>query len=457
MATPILITITERAKEFYAFNSGDEPSELTLWREISCGSAGADYGPVEDFSQIVEPGDTDIIKFPGDGNYTIFANGIMIGPANYQKGLFDSMIVYVSAALCGISGINCLSLTQCTGDTPNYLNNAIAKVILYASMYNPKYQEGIATAYQKIKCSAIEPFNRLLKQEKYLGISNTDEILKVELAHLYYELYNADVNNPMDIASKEEIDELYDYENISYCIAKLGIKTDCDPYVPPGLKHTTSLTVSPTTIGLGVGTDITVSYKFTANDDEFTAIISTNVPGLTSISQFDGVLRTTIDPKVETSKTYFIEYAYNRGGVTSTNTVTASLTAYPPQWYGGESTVQDFESLSTTNKVEVDDIFGAITNVSPVYKANSDGTSSNTNTKDKYLWWITKNPVKFYIGAFEIISGPWAQTCDPNSYAIIHKAVTTVMGTEEVTMHYYRTCPLQDLTGQTLEYTIKQA
>ena len=385
--------------------------------------------------------------------FNFYVDSVDNGIAYYYPGLFESLILFISAALCGNIGTNCITSPNCIGEVPNYLNNAISKVLLYYSVNNPKYDDSMVIALQKIHCSAKVVEDRLRKQEQYLGISSTDELLKIELAHLYLEMYKVDVVIEIP-ADKAALDEMYDYENISYCIKRLGVQ-DCAPPLPlPGIEHTRSLTVSPTTLGSGKPTDITLSYKFTANDDSFIAVIDTNIPNV-DINKFDGFTYNEVISGETVGKTYYITYTYLRGGQTLQNTVTAKTTAYAPQWYGGETVTADF---SVNGKASYAAITSAITNVQPVFKSTSNGTSSNSNTQGKYIYWITKQPVKFFIGAFQIPTGPWSDNCDPNSYAIISKQLPTIMldGVTEENLYFYRTCPLQNLQGQTLEYTIVQ-
>lgn len=441
--------MTERLKEYYIDNLTATDKIITLTKETSCGI----FESVTDFEQIAPANTETKIDFPGDGIYLVYVNAILDSTAYYFKDLFESMIVYTSASLCGDIGTNCSFTTDCTGETKNYLNNALSKFILYVSVNNPRYDDALNDSIQKIRCSAVDIAGFLAMQEQYVGVSDASELLKVELAHFYMSLYAADkeLTDPSDYA---ELDDLYNYDKLKYCIRKLGV-VDCDaPAPPPGVLHTATLTVAPTTIGLGDPTNVTASYKLTANDDTFVAVIDTNIPNV-DISKFNGFTYNEMITGVVSNTTYYITYSYMRGGSTYQNTITADVTAYPPQWYGGESVVADFTNV---DKAYASTIESSFANTTAVYKSTSNGNSSNTNTTNKYIWWITKNPIKFYIGSFEIITGAWSGTCDPNAYAIIHKTINTVMedGVTEQVLHYYRTCPLQNLSGQTLTYELKQ-
>lgn len=422
---------------------------VTLTEQTTCDG----FVNVEGFSQTIPANTEEEIKFPNDGTFTVYVDAVNDGIAYSYLGLFESMILFVNAALCGGSSSKCITTPNCTGEQLNLLNNAISKVLLYMSVYNPQYNDTMISALEKVHCSAKVVEDRIRKNEQYLGKSNTEELLQIELGHLYLELYKEDLLNELP-DNQSDLKEIYDHANISYCIMRLGIQ-DCTPPAPlPGAEHFRFMEVAPTTFGLGDPTDITVSYRFTKNDDTFVAIVDTNVPNV-DISKFDGFTYNEVISGETTGKSYYITYTYLRGGVTLQNTVTAKTTAFAPQWYGGEAATADFESAG---KAQVSTINAALTNISPVYKSTSSGSSSNSNTNNKYIWWITKNPVKFFIGAFQIPTGPWSANCDPTSYAIITKTITTVMedGITEQTLHYYRTCPLQNLSGQTLEYTITQ-
>jgi len=437
----------EKLNEYYINNITGTTQIVTLSEEISCGV----FSTVDDFSQEMPANATTKIDFPADGVYQVYVDGVDQGIAIYQKDLFESMIVFISAALCGPNG-NCSTLPNCKGENYDYLNNAISKVLLYTSVYNPEYNVAVTTALEKIRCSSITVYERMLKKEKYLGVSSADELLQIELGHFYLELYSAAKANtaPGDYV---EFDSIWDYDNISYCIQKLGIM-DCSTPAPlPGKAHTVTLTVAPTSIGLGTSNTITATYRFVANDDVFVAVLDTNIPNV-GIGKMDGNQYVENIANQTTAKAYYITYSYTRGGMNYQNTVTASTVAYAPQWFGGESTDNDFDEGGVAYVSSIK----ANISVQPVYKNNSNGTSSNTNTTNKYIWWITTAPIKFYIGAFEILSGPWSNSCDPNSYAIISKAVNTIMedGVSTQTLYYYRTCPLQNLVDQTLVYELKQ-
>ena len=438
-----------RLKRYYINNTTSTDQVITLTEQTTCDG----FVVVEDFSQIAYANMETEIKFPNDGTFTVYVDAQEDGIAYSYLGLFESMILFISASLCANIGTNCITSPNCLGEVPNHLNNAISKILLYSSVNNPKYDDAVVTALQKIHCTAKVIEDRIRSQEQYLGLSNTDELLKVELGHLYLELYKVDAAGELP-ADQEGLKEIYDYNNISYCIARLGI-LDCEPPAPlPGAEHTRFFSVDPTSFGSGIPTDVTVSYRFTKNDDEFLAVIDTNVPNV-DISKFDGFTYNEVISGETAGKSYYITYTYLRGGITLQNTVTAKTTTYPPQWYGGETVEDDFE---VAGKASFTDITAKITNVQPVYKNTSNGSSSNTNTQGKYIYWITKNPVKFFIGAFQIPTGPWDANCDPTSYSIISKQITTVMAdvvTEEP-LYFYRTCPLQNLQGQTLEYTLVQ-
>ena len=437
-----------KLKKYYIENTTGADQIITLSEEETCGA----FTNLESFTQTVPANTTAEIKFPNDGTFEVFVDGVTQGYATFYYSLFESLIVYMAAALCdGVGG--CLQYSKCNSDV-SHVSNAITKTLLYVSVNNPVYDTAIITALQKIKCSAREEQDKLTKMEQYLGVSASEEILKIELAHIYLELYAEDttLEAPIDLA---DLKELYNYENISYCIQRLGIM-DCDPPAPlPGLEHTRTISVAPSTIALGKANSVTVSYKFVANTDTFVAVLDTNVPNVT-IGKFDGYTYNEIIPNQTVGTSYYITYSYTRGGQSLQNTVTATTTAYPPQWFGGETTVPDFSTIQGDGKAYVSQILSNITNVVPKYQSTSNSTSSNTNTLNKYIWWITEDPVRFFIGAFQIPTGPWSDACDPYSYAIITKQVTTVMedGVTEKVMHFYRTCPLQNLTDQTLSYTI---
>ena len=440
--------MNERLKEYYIDNSTSTDQIITFKKETDCGV----YEDVEGVQQIAYANVETKINFPSDGVYEVFIDDVSDGIATYYLSLFNSLIVYIGAALCGDFSSSCLSKLFCGSSKTDYSNNAYSKMMYYYSNYTTKYNQALIDALDKIRCSSKDTWDAITKEEAYRGISNTNELLKIELAHLYLEMYAIDVlaEAPEDV---DDLKELYNYDKIENCISKLGI-LDCTPAPIPGTIHTKSLTATPTQIGLGTDTVITLLYKFTANSDTFVSIIDTNIDNV-DISKFDGFTHSQV-MNITQPTSFYITYSYTRAGTTYQDTVTSSVIAYTPQWFGGESAIAEF--AITGGKATVNHINANINNIAATYQATSNGTSSNTNTSGKYIWWITTNAVKFYIGAFEILSGPWDDSCDPNNYAIIHKTVVTIMpdGVTERTLHFYRTCPLQELPGQTLSYTLTQ-
>ena len=443
--------MTETLKEYYIVNSTGLDQIITLKLEGTCG----EFDDVVGFSQIATDGLTTKILFPSDGVYEVYLDGVLDGVAKYYLTLFKSMIIYVGATICGNWGTQCTSFSSCSNVPVDYMTNAYSKLMYYYSAMKDRYDASMTLALGKIRCSAKEAWAEITLNETVRGISDTTELTRLELAHIYLEMYKNDAALET-VGSQTDLKTLYNYTAINNCIGKLGI-LDCDVVVPViGVPHSRTLTRVPSTFGLGTATDITLTYKFTANDDSFLAIIDTNIPNVTLAKLQDGYSHSQIvSATVGTS--YYITYSYLNGVDTLQNTVAVTTTAYVPQWFGGESTEDDF--AKTGGLATVADIKANITNISPKLQSTSNSSSSNSETLNKYIWWITEEPVRFFIGAFEILSGPWSASCDPNSYAIIKKTITTTMedGVTQRVLNFYRTCPLMDLTGVTLEYTITEA
>jgi len=445
--------VTEKLKEFYVKNEAPTEVVLTLLKSVECVDSAPDrFEPVTGFNQILPPNTNSKINFPEDGIFTVMVGGSPIGQVVNYYNLFNSLVMYTGVSLCdGDDG--CISNNHCGTVEASTISNALTKVIYYMSVNTPTYEASTLEAMQKIRCSAAGEISYLAKQEKYLGKSDADSISKIELAWFYLGMYKKDTfGKPANEVA--ELKDIYDYDKISYCIKRLGLIEDCGlPAPPPGDEHEAVLTIAPTTIGKGVGTAVTASYKFIAKDDRFIAVIDTNIPNV-NIGKFDGNTYNEIMQNQVATLAYFITYTYERGGVTLQNTVTKTVTAYEPQWFGGESATADFHASGTPTYSIIDNSF---VNINVKFQSSSNASTANSGTDNKYIYWITKNAVRFYIGAFEILSGPWDNACDPNSYAIIHKtADITLADGSTSTLHFYRTCPLQDLAGQTIEYTLKQ-
>lgn len=265
--------VSEKYKEYYVNNTTNDPQIVTLYLYNECDNAAAPT-QVEGFSQTVPANTESKINFPADGTYSVVIDGDTANGsiAKYYLTLFESFVTYTSAALCGDG--NCLEESGAINNS--YVWNALSKAIYYMAVNDLKYTGDIEEIMANIKCSAYTEWARITNQEAYLGQSNVEYLSQIELAHYYKKFYEVDLRTEL----AEGLRPLYDYDKINNCIAKLGI-VDCGDTTPlPGTKHTTTLSASPSTLGLGVSTDITISYKFTANDDTFTAVIDTNIPNV---------------------------------------------------------------------------------------------------------------------------------------------------------------------------------
>ena len=431
-------------KEYYIDNPLDIAQEVFLEEEISCGMFN-----VVNMGQVIGPNEQGVkLLFPNDGTFKVKLGFDDNGIAKSYINLFTSMITYIEASLCGLKGGNCKFPTTSTGQAENYANIAYSKLILYSAVSTPEYDDSTLESFEKIRCALNTTSSTLRRQEELLGTTDPTLLLRMEMAYMYVYMYKKDQENERGA----ELDKLYNYDMISYCIIKLGIVLDtkvCPP--PPGILHTHSMKSLPSMIELGVPINLNVVFTFTKNDDEFHSILSTDVAGMTDAS-FNGnpVPHTVVN--LGQSQNFTVVYKYERGGQLLPDTAKAATKAYAMQWYGGETVLSDFSSYS---EQLFEDTF---TNITGKLQSNSNSTSTNSGTKDKYIYWVTNRPIKFFVGAFEMPLGAWSSNCNPNSEAIIWKKVNVTMKDNTTTqdMYIYRTCPLQDLTGQDLVYILKQ-
>ena len=145
-----------RLKKYYINNPTATDQIITLTEQTTC-----DGFVSVDGTQIAPALSTTEIEFPNDGTFTVYVDAVDDGIAYYYAGLFESLILFISAALCGDVGTNCITSPNCIGEVPNYLNNAISKLLLYYSVNNPKYDDAMLTSLQKIHCSAKVVEDRL--------------------------------------------------------------------------------------------------------------------------------------------------------------------------------------------------------------------------------------------------------------------------------------------------------
>ena len=366
--------------------------------------------------------------------------------------------MYVSAALCGNSGTSCMITTSNANEVDNVLNSAISKIIEYTSVTSKLLNTDYNKVLESIRCSTKQLVKRTSRMEEVYGKTDPTELLKMQIAHLYLSLYNEELLSGVALG---ELEKAYNYTEVYACIRKLGIINNnvCPPVV--GEPHTAVMSIRPVYTGIGVPTTVEVRYTFKHNDDVFKSINAsvTNIPGVT-LQKLNGVAQVAQVTNVELSREYVIGYSYERGGIMKNGVVKAKSYAVEPQWYGGES----FKSAlwvgdHLTGKADAAAIYNDLSNVLPVYQPSSNGTSSNVDTKSKYLWWVTKRPIKFMIGNFEIPVGEWKDACDSRNFAIIHtrlKMEQFKSAAPAEDMYFYRTCDVQDLVGMKLDYTLIQ-
>ncbi len=445
--------MTEKLKEYYIYNDTILEQVITLEKVDRCSdsSISSDVGT----SQIIAPGETDKIIFPEDGTFKVKVDGTHTDTAYYYKAAFDSMILFAEASLCDQTGTNCLSMTSCTTEVENVAKNAISKQILYIANNSVKYSDACNQALLNISCSAQNTADILAKQEMILGTSNADKLLQIEIAEIYLQLYKEDILTE----AESEVREIYNYDAIIPCIRALGIQEGTCNSEPCGIPHTASIKAVPMYTDRGVLTSIAVTYNLNPKGDTFLRVVDSNVitPG-TDVSTFNGVDQTVIK-STSNDISYFIEYEYQRGNDTDILKIQVFVNALEPQWFGGESATADFVPGATI----IDEASLIFDNAGVKrFQSSSSGSSSNTNTQGRYIWWITRNKVDFSPGGIgNLPIGDFASTdCSigaPSTYAIVWKqGPVRLVDTTVVTYNFYRTCPLQDLTGQTLQYDIIQ-
>ncbi len=437
----------EELKEFYIENDTTQDQVVTVYKEFPCSEFNLTGDP-----QTIPAGERVQLVFPKDGTYEVYVDDVSVGYAKYYNDTFKGAIDYTKAALC--SDYDCSPGNDCTGEKANFLTKALTKWSYYIGSKSPKYDSVYTEATTRLKCAAIDEWALGLEIEQLTGLNPGYSVTEVTLALVFLEMYKVDEasTDPADYAT---LKQLYDYTAMNACIKKLGIK-ECPPAVLPGVENVVSLSVQPTIKELGLPTDLVVQYQFTANDDSYIAVVDSNIPGVDTSKMNGGLYTSTIVGTTDTEELY-ITYTYNRGGQTLQKTKKVKSNAYAPQWYGGETDVADI--LDNSGNATVAGIDNTFNNILHVVQSSASGTSANSNTSNKYIYWVTKAPIKFFIGNFEVQSGPWSDTCDPNSYAIITKqaVVTMADGVTQRQMYVYRTCPLQNLPGQVLEYTLIQA
>jgi len=448
--------MTERFKEYYIQNSTNIEQVITLKEVNSCDSISSTLNT----SQIVPANSEVKIIFPNDGLFDIFVDAIADGRAYYYKTLFDSMILYVRESLCGELGTNCIAVGQCATDKENVANSAISKLLLYTAYNKDKYDDALLQALQNITCSAKIAADKLAAQEKILGVSDTKKLLQIEIAELVLMLYNEDIATMQAGETEDGYRELYEYDVLIPCINALGIKEGTVVQAPCGIPHTASITATPVYTDRGVLTNILVTYNLDPKGDTFLRVVSSNVvaTGTVDIPTFNGSNQ-SVNKTTDKDITYYIEYEYQRGNDTDVKKVEVFVNALEPQWFGGESATADF----IVGGAIVDEASLVFDNANVKrFQTSSNTSTSNTDTQGRYIWWITKNRVDFSPGGIgKLPIGDFSTTdCSigaPSTYAIVWKQgqVRLIDGTL-MTYNFYRTCPLQYIQGQTLQYDVIQ-
>lgn len=135
----------------------------------------------------------------------------------YYLNLQKSLISDIKTVLCGC---NCNGCNDC--DDCNLQLLTLTKINTYNFLTNSSSAGNTTVLSEYFRCRMDDEVYCLLKNERYLGVSEVDNLYKILLSLLYLILYFTEVNN-LTISTKEYVDSKFEFRDVSKCITKFGI------------------------------------------------------------------------------------------------------------------------------------------------------------------------------------------------------------------------------------------
>lgn len=170
----------------------------------------------------IEPGQTIILTFVTDGNYTIDLSTLSSSDSftiKYFQNLLRSFILDAEKILCGCA--KCDDCAECN-ECQDYLG-AFMKSFAFNSVNYPLYQTYVEIIAQDTVCDFSDEVICSIIHEKVFGTPSVkDPMLKI-LSYYYAAFYYKDYFMAADSEEADYITTKYKFGKIAKCIKRLGV------------------------------------------------------------------------------------------------------------------------------------------------------------------------------------------------------------------------------------------
>ena len=170
----------------------------------------------------IDPGQTIILGFPTDGNYTINLSTLSATDSftiKYFQNLLMSFIYDAEKVLCGCA--KCDDCAECN-ECQDYLG-AFMKSFAFNSVNAPLYQTYVDLIAQSTVCDFTDEVICSIIHEKVFGTPSVKEPMLKILSYYYAAFYYKDYYMAVDFEEANYITTKYKFDKIAKCIKKLGV------------------------------------------------------------------------------------------------------------------------------------------------------------------------------------------------------------------------------------------
>lgn len=189
----------------------------------------------EDFREVIKPYLIDFeetIKLPMiDGSYKIkidrIVDNVVIDTSKYiypyYGMLLKSIISELDYFLCGCDCKNC---DNCNKDEKSALNIILKTFSYYTLLYKyyPRFYDAV---FKCLNCSILDINNCILRNEKFLGVAQNEDLLEKILSSFYLSFYYAEYYNAENDTAKELINKKFKYDKLIKCIKITNTDINC--------------------------------------------------------------------------------------------------------------------------------------------------------------------------------------------------------------------------------------
>ena len=189
----------------------------------------------DDFREVIKPFIIDFeetVKLPViDGSYKIkidrIVDNVVIDTGEYiypyYRMLLASIINDLEYFLCGC---NCKDCDNCTKDE-KYALSIMLKSFSYYTLLYKYYPRFYDVVFKCMNCSILDINNCILRNEKFLGVAQNEDLLEKILSSFYLSFYYAEYYNAENDTAKELINKKFKYDKLIKCIKTTNADINC--------------------------------------------------------------------------------------------------------------------------------------------------------------------------------------------------------------------------------------